>query len=45
MAKIIVKPTARVKKKPVKAGSSNNKHGGFPTSKLILITKELKDKK
>lgn len=45
MAKITMKPTARVKKKPVKAGSSNNKHGGFPTSKLILITKELKEKK
>lgn len=40
-----MKPTVRVKKKPVKAGSSNNKHGGFPTSKLILITKELKEKK
>lgn len=40
-----MKPTARVKKKPVKAGSSNNKHCGFPTSKLILITKELKEKK
>ena len=45
MAKITVKPTARLKKKPVKAGSSNNKHGGFPTSKLILITKDLKEKK
>lgn len=45
MAKITMKPTARVRKKPVKAGSSNNKHGGFPTSKLILITKELKEKK
>ena len=45
MAKIAVKPTARLKKKPVKAGSSNNKHGGFPTSKLILITKDLKETK
>lgn len=45
MAKITVKPTAKLKKKPVKAGSSNNKHGGFPTSKLILIMKDMKDKK
>jgi hypothetical protein len=44
MAKITMKPTARVKKKPVKAGSSNNKHGGYPTSKLVLITKKVKNK-
>lgn len=36
---------AKVKKKPVKAGSSNKKHGGFPTAKLILIMKEIKDNK
>lgn len=34
-----------VKKKPVKAGSSNKKHGGFPTQKLMLIVKDIKDKK
>lgn len=45
MAKITVKPTAKLKKKPVKAGSSNNKRGGFPTSKLILIMKDMKEKK
>lgn len=42
MAKVSIKPTK--KKEPVKAGSSNNKHGGYPTSKLILITKKIKNK-
>lgn len=42
MAKIsIKKPT---KKKPVKAGSSFKGGTGYPTAKLILITKDLKNK-
>lgn len=43
MAKVTVKTLPN--KKPVKAGSTNKNHGGFPTAKLILIVKEPKNKK
>lgn len=43
MAKVTVKTPP--KKKPVKAGSTNKNHGGFPTAKLILIVKDSKNKK
>ena len=35
------KTKARVKKKPVKAGSTEMAHGGFPTNKAMLIRTKL----
>lgn len=32
---------AKVKKKPVKAGSTDKTHGGFPTQKAILIRSQI----
>lgn len=43
MAKASVKTKTKVKKKPVKAGSSHA-HGGLPTAKVIAITKKIKSK-
>ena len=37
-----VKTKVKVKKKPVKAGSTPRPHGGFPTKKVIKITAKLK---
>ena len=42
MAQAKVKTKVKVKKKPVKAGSTSRPHGGFPTKKVIKITAKLK---
>lgn len=43
-AKVVAKgkTKASVKKKPIKAGSTNRQHGGLPTQKVILITSKIK---
>jgi hypothetical protein len=43
MAKASVKTKAKMKKKPVKAGSSYKAHGGLPTAKLVAIMKKAKE--
>jgi hypothetical protein len=43
MAKASVKTKAKMKKKPVKAGSSYKGHGGLPTAKLVAIMKKAKE--
>ena len=43
MAKVSVKTKAKVKNKPVKAGSSYKGHGGLPTAKVIAIMKKSKE--
>lgn len=45
MVKVKGKVKASTRKKPVKAGSTPRPHGGFPTQKVILITKKLKSQK
>lgn len=44
MAKGKGKVKAKVKKKPVKAGSTDKSHGGAPTSKLVKIVTKIKNK-
>lgn len=43
MAKAVVKTSAKVKRKPVKAGSSYKGHGGLPTAKVVAIVKKLNE--
>lgn len=43
MSKATVKTKAKVKKKPVKAGSSFKGNVGLPTSKVIAIVKKIKE--
>lgn len=44
MAKATVKTKAKVKKKPVKAGSSMRKNvGGIANAKVVAIVKEIKN--
>lgn len=40
--KVKGKVKVSVKKRPVKAGSTPQPHGGFPTQKVIQITTKLK---
>lgn len=42
--KVVVKgkTKTKVKKSPVKAGSTHKEHGGLPTQKVILITSKIK---
>lgn len=42
MAKAKAKVKTSVKRKPVKAGSKNQSHGGLPTKKVVLITSKIK---
>lgn len=35
------KVSTKVKKKPIKAGSTQRPHGGFPTNKAVLIRAKL----
>ena len=42
MAKASVKTKTKMKKKPVKAGSSHA-HGGLPTAKVVAIMKKIKN--
>ena len=38
------KVSTKVKKKPIKAGSTRRKHGGFPTQKVITISTKIRKK-
>lgn len=35
----------KVKKKPIKAGSTTREHGGFPTQAVIKLNAKIKNKK
>ena len=43
MAKAKIK--SNVKRKPVKAGSTDKTHGGFPTAKVVKIVTKIKNSK
>jgi hypothetical protein len=43
MAKVKVKSS--VKRNPVKAGSTDKTHGGFPTAKVVKIVTKIKNSK
>lgn len=45
MAKAKGKIKSSVKKKPVKAGSTDKTHGGFPTAKVVKIVTKIKNSK